>query len=136
MDIHFHDCVSDGSNVMSDEKLFNKRLKNYLIGGLGALALTLSSFILIMNHVVSGLVGGAIILCLAAAQAIVQLYLFLHLGEEKKPYWKNFSFLFTILTVGIIIGGSVWVVSRMNYHMMLTPDQVTQYMQKQSEKGF
>lgn len=121
---------------MSDDKLFKKHLANYIVGGIGALFLTLSAFILVMSHVVNGLVGGIILLCLAAAQAVAQLYLFLHLGEEKKPYWKNFAFLFTILTIFIIVGGSVWVVSRMNYHMMLTPQQVTEYMQKQSEKGF
>lgn len=121
---------------MSEDKLFKKHLVNYIVGGIGALLLTLSAFILVMSHVASGLIGGIILLCLAAAQAVAQLYLFLHLGEEKKPYWKNFSFLFTILTVCIIVGGSIWVVSRMNYHMMLTPQQVMQYMQQQSEKGF
>lgn len=121
---------------MREDTMFRKHLMNYLIGGCSALLLTLSAFILVMNDVISGLIGGIILLCLAAAQAVAQLYLFLHLGEEKKPYWKNFSFLFTILTVCIIVGGSVWVVSRMNYHMMLTPQQVMEYMQNQSEKGF
>lgn len=121
---------------MSDEQLFKKRLNNYIIGGLSALMLTLSSFILVMNHVVSGLIGGIVILCLAVAQAVIQLYQFLHLGEEKKPYWKNLSFLFTLLTVCIVIGGSVWVVSRMNYHMMMTPQQVNQYMKKATKEGF
>ena len=121
---------------MSNEVMFKKRLASYAIGGGSALLLTLSAFVLVMTHAVSGTFGGVIILCFAAAQAIVQLYCFLHLGEEKKPYWKNFSFLFTIITVLIIIGGSVWVVSRMNYHMMMTPTQMNQYMEEQNKEGF
>lgn len=121
---------------MSDTELFKKRIQMYIVGGVGALLLTLTSFVLVMSHAINGLAGGAVILCLAAAQAVIQLYCFLHLGEEKKPYWKNLSFLFTMLTVLIIVGGSVWVVSRMNYHMMLTPEQANHYMEEQNKEGF
>ena len=121
---------------MSDEKLYKKRLQSYIFGGLGALVLTLLSFSLVMSHTAAGFIGGVIVLILAMIQAGVQLFWFLHLGEEKSPRWKSFSFLFTAITVMIIVGGSVWVVSRMNYHMMLTPQQVNQYMEEQNKEGF
>ena len=121
---------------MNDDELFNKRLFNYLVGGVSALLLTVCAFGLVMDKIVSGTVAVIIVLCLAAIQAVVQLYLFLHLGEEKKPRWRSFSFLFTAVTIFIIVGGSVWVVSRMNYHMMMTPEQMSKYMQERSKEGF
>ncbi|HEU0266477.1 MAG TPA: cytochrome o ubiquinol oxidase subunit IV [Candidatus Saccharimonadaceae bacterium] len=120
----------------SGQSLFQKRLINYIVGGVGALLLTLSAFILVMTHVAGGWMMATIILCLAAAQAVTQLYLFLHLGEEKKPYWKNFSLLFTVLTVCIIVGGSLWVMIHLNYNMRLTPAEVNQYMSQQNKEGF
>lgn len=119
-----------------DREQFRKLLVNYIVGGIGALLLTLSAFILVMAHVASGWMMATIILCLAAAQAVTQLYLFLHLGEEKKPYWKNFSLLFTVLTVSIIVGGSLWVMIHLNYNMKLTPTQVNHYMSEQNKEGF
>lgn len=121
---------------MEDARLFRQRFMNYIVGGVSALLLTLSAFMLVMSHVASGWMMAVIILCLAAAQAVTQLYLFLHLGEEKKPYWKNLTLLFTMLTIFIIVGGSLWVMIHLNYNMKLTPTQVNQYMTEQNKEGF
>jgi cytochrome o ubiquinol oxidase operon protein cyoD len=53
------------------------------------------------------------------------------LGRESKPRWKFIFLLFALLVVGIVVGGSLWIMNNLNYHMMLSPQQTTQYLNSQ-----
>jgi cytochrome o ubiquinol oxidase subunit IV len=55
---------------------------------------------------------------LAASQAIFQLVFFLHLGLEAKPRWNVAMFLFMLLVITVVIGGSVWIMHNLNYNVM------------------
>lgn len=122
---------------MMDEHTYKKHLKQYLFGGVLALAITSYAFLVISQHgFPSGMASVTVIMILAVSQAAVQLYLFLHLGEEKKPYWKNFSLLFATVTVLIVVIGSIWIMTHLNYNMRLTPSQQNEYMLNQNKEGF
>jgi len=105
-------------------------LKNYVIG------FTLSAYLLVVNHAVSGKWALAIVVgALALIQFVVQITLFLHLGQEAKPKFKLLVFSFMLLVVIILVGGSIWIMYNLNYRQQLTPSQVNQYLKSQ-DGGF
>lgn len=55
---------------------------------------------------------------LGAIQALIQLVFFLHLGMESKPHWNTITFLFTVLVIILVIGGSLWIMHNLNYNVM------------------
>lgn len=50
--------------------------------------------------------------------ALIQLIFFLHLGLEEKPRWNLLMFVFGALLMVILIGGSLWIMSNLNYNVM------------------
>jgi cytochrome o ubiquinol oxidase operon protein cyoD len=58
------------------------------------------------------------IFALAGAQALVQLVFFFHLGIESKPRWNLMTFLFMVLVILVVFGGSLWIMENLNYAMM------------------
>lgn len=93
-------------------------LSSYMLGFALSIILTLASFWLVM----SGKVGqasatvGLVVLCVI--QLLVQLIFFLHLGTAKSQRENTLAFLFTLLILGIIVAGSLWVLHNMNVLMM------------------
>lgn len=108
----------------------------YVIGFFAALALTGAAFLLAAGETADSGKIAFIIMILAAVQAMVQLYYFLHLGDETGPRWKTFSFLFSLLIMVIIVVGSLWIMFNLNYNMGMTPEQMDSYMLEQNKKGF
>lgn len=111
-------------------------LTRYTIGFVLSLLLTFIVYVLAVG------VGGGFwmivgISLLAVVQMIVQLVYFLHLGEEAKPRQKLISYMVMIVTVLIIVFGSLWIMKNMNYNMMhLTPAQKDDYMMGRNEMAF
>jgi cytochrome o ubiquinol oxidase operon protein cyoD len=87
--------------------------------------LTLGAYILVLQHVNGHhlflthrfLIG--VILLFAMLQLIVQLVFFLHLGREKKPRWNLQVLMFAALVVTILVAGSIWIMSNLDYNMQL-----------------
>lgn len=74
---------------------------------------------------------------LALVQMIVQLVFFLHLGDEAKPRYKTISFVFMGGIMFIIVAGSLWIMANLDYNMMhMSPQEKTDYMMTQHDKGF
>lgn len=92
----------------------------YVIGFVLSLLLTLSSYFLVTYQWLRGwnLIGT--IALLGVIQMIVQLFFFLHIGEEKKPRWNLLSFLFMALVVVILVCGSLWIMYHLNTRVMPT----------------
>lgn len=111
-------------------------LKRYTIGFVLSLLLTFAAYFDVRLHpnmntllVVLGV--------LAVTQMAVQLVFFLHLGEEVRPRYRLASFGFMLLILVVVVTGSLWVMSHLNNNMMhMTPDQKTNYMTTQYNKGF
>jgi cytochrome o ubiquinol oxidase operon protein cyoD len=109
---------------------------SYVIGFVLAVTLTLLAYFIVVNHLASGFTLIAILLGLAAVQLLVQLVFFLHLGRDKNSRWNVASFYFMLLVLVIFVGGSLWIMSNLNYNMMMTPEEMNKYMLDQSMRGF
>ena len=95
----------------------------YLWGFVLSLALTISAYWLATQHLTTnhswppdGLLLGALI-GIALAQLLAQLALFLHVGEEAKPRWRLMVGLFAAMVVVVLVIGSLWIMSNLDYHM-------------------
>lgn len=83
-----------------------------------SLTLVLSSYFIVVQELVTGWSLVVTISLLAVAQAILQIFLFLHIGLESKPRWKLMIFLFLVLVIVILVGGSMWIMQNLNYNLM------------------
>lgn len=111
MDIHLYDCISTGGNIMS-------KLKSYTIGFILSLLLTLIPYFAVTEKLWSGTALYAILAACAIAQVFVQLVFFLHLNHEKRPHWQRMAFGFMTVVVIIVVFGSLWIMTNLDYHMM------------------
>jgi len=103
----------------------------YVVGFVLSLALTLMAFYLVDREAMSRNLLVGFISTLAIAQFVVQLYFFLHLGQEAKPRLKQLTFWFMLSTVLIVVIGSLWIMANLNYNMM-SPEQTKQYIDDQN----
>jgi len=46
------------------------------------------------------------------------LIFFLHLGIESKPRWNLLVFYFMVVVLAILLYGSFWIMSNLDYRMM------------------
>jgi cytochrome o ubiquinol oxidase subunit IV len=91
-------------------------LKSYLIGFLLAIALTLVPFGLVMSHASIG--APLIIAVFALAQIVVHVVYFLHVDRSEEQRWNLMALLFTAIVLGIILGGSIWIMHNLYVNMM------------------
>jgi cytochrome o ubiquinol oxidase operon protein cyoD len=107
-------------------------LQLYITGFILSLILTLAAYFSVINHWLTGNSLLIVIFALAFLQLIVQLFFFLHMSKEEKPYWNFQFFITTIGVILIIIVGSIWIMKNLNSHM--TTKQMEHYVQ--SQDGF
>lgn len=74
-----------------------------------------------------------LLLCLvgfAGVQLLVQLFCFLHIGEEGRPRWRLTTLLFTVVVVAILVAGSLWIMNSLTYrmHTPMTSDQMDSHL--------
>ena len=111
--------------------------KSYIIGYFGSLVFTLSAFYVVWRHIASNhqefvlhstLV--AILVFLALVQLVWQMIFFLHLGKESKPRWNIMAAIFAGLVVLIVVFGSLWIISNLEYShdRELTPNEIDSYI--------
>jgi cytochrome o ubiquinol oxidase operon protein cyoD len=105
-------------SLQETKKEWHGTLKSYLIGFVASLLLTAISFSLVVTKFLSGNVLIYTLIGLALVQAIVQLLLFLHVGQEDKPRWETISFCFMVMCVLIIVIGSLWIMSDLDERVM------------------
>ncbi len=119
----------------SPSKVYRPTMETYVAGFVLSLVFTLVAYLLVRDHLKNNhlhpsdtamMISLAV---LALSQLLVQLRFFLHLGRETKPRWNLLVFFFMLLTVFIIVGGSLWIMHNLSYRMM--PDQINQYLKEQ-----
>ncbi len=93
-------------------------VKSYLTGFVLAAILTVIPFWVVMDGSLSSFATGAVVVVAGILQLLVHLVFFLHLDRSSAARWNVNAGMFTVLVIGIIIGGSLWVMWNMNYHMM------------------
>ena len=93
--------------------------RGYLTGFVLAVILTVIPFWLVMGEVLE---NATITALLVFACAILQIFghviYFLHLDTRAEGGWSLISFMFTIVIVGILISGSVWIMYHLNTNLM------------------
>lgn len=93
-------------------------VKSYLTGFVLAAILTVIPFWVVMDGSLSSFATGVVVVVAGILQLLVHLVFFLHLDRSSAARWNVNAGMFTLLVIGIIIGGSLWVMWNMNYHMM------------------
>ncbi|ALE03379.1 cytochrome o ubiquinol oxidase subunit IV [Bartonella ancashensis] len=94
---------------------------SYLIGFILAVFFTLGSFIPVMYGMLEGWTVSTKVIYLigmALIQIVVQVVFFLHLNSGPDAQWNFVALWFTAMCVSIIIGGTWWAISHLNYNMM------------------
>ncbi len=90
--------------------------KQYVVGFLLAIALTVVPFALVMTHSAAGtplLIAG-----FATAQIVVHVLYFLHVNGSEAQRWNLTALIYTAIVVGIILGGSIWIMHHLYLNMM------------------
>ena len=90
--------------------------KSYFTGFLLAIALTIVPFGLVMSH--SSVGTPLIIAVFALAQIGVHIVYFLHVNRSEEQRWNLMALVFTAIVVGIILGGSIWIMHNLYVNMM------------------
>ena len=123
---------------MNHTRTFAQWVTLYVFGfGVSLLLSVISYLVITMNGLGdnSSLVAAAL-LGLATAQLIVQLICFLHLGTNPRSIFKTHTFIFTFVTMLIVVIGSLWIMKNLDYRMDISPESVNEYMFEQNKKGF
>ena len=110
--------MSTELGLKETQKEWHGSLKSYIIGFILCLILTSTSFLLVTLKVLNGYTLVYTLIGLGIGQAIVQMLLFLHVGQEAKPRWETISFCFMLLCVLILVIGSLWVMHDLDKRMM------------------
>lgn len=111
----------------------SSHFRQYLLGFVLSILLTLASFGVIMAKPALGLssttlLASIVVLCIA--QLVVQLVFFLHLGTGAEQRSHTGIFLCTGGLIAVIVGLSLWVMHNANVNMMPTQISVERAMSK------
>ena len=93
-------------------------LKSYLTGFALSLILTAIPFALVMRGTWSPSATLAGIFGAGLVQILVHLHYFLHLDTSSAARWNMLVLIFTLLIMILFVGGTIWIMSILNYRMM------------------
>jgi len=91
---------------------------SYFIGFVISVILTVAAFAIVMMHSMSpsGTIGA--IAVLAAIQMVVHLVFFLHLSTSSETRWNLMAFIFTAVSVVILVIGTLFIMHDTSINMM------------------
>lgn len=116
---------------------YGRAISRYAIGFIGSAVFTVVTYLAVKDMWVNDAVQlGGLVMAFALGQLIVQLFTFLHLGIDKKPYWKSIGFLFSVIMLVIVVIASIWIMRNLDYNMNMPADAMNDYMIEQNKKGF
>ena len=92
--------------------------KPLYLGFVVSLILIAAAYRVVTHYHLSHWVLVLSVFSMGALQAILQLIFFLHLGLGKKPHWNLITFFFMVLVVVVVVGGSLWIMSNLEYNLM------------------
>ena len=122
---------------MEQKKSVDVTYRNYFIGFGASLDTTFVAYFAVTEQWFDGTNLLLFLGSLALTQMLVQLYFFLHLGEEIKPRLRAWAFVFMTIILLIVVGGSLWIMTHLNHNMMqMSPSEKDTYMTTQKDKGF
>jgi cytochrome o ubiquinol oxidase operon protein cyoD len=113
---HGHDALH--GHTHGDEPGVHYSLKDYTIGFALAVILTVIPFWLVMGNILDPGMTRFVIMGFAAVQLVVHMVYFLHMNSKSEGGWNMMALLLTIVLLGIVLSGSIWVMYHMNVNMM------------------
>jgi cytochrome o ubiquinol oxidase operon protein cyoD len=114
-----HTHTADHGHHGHEEHSNHGSLKSYAIGFVLSVILTAIPFWLVMGKVFDKSSSTAfVILGFAAVQIVVHMIYFLHMNTKVEGGWSMLALVFTVMVVGIMLSGSIWVMYHMNTNMM------------------
>ncbi|NIE83424.1 MULTISPECIES: cytochrome o ubiquinol oxidase subunit IV [unclassified Burkholderia] len=94
-------------------------VSSYLVGFVLSVILTAASFGVVLGGWFASTTTMVLALAvLAAVQIVVHLIFFLHMNTSSGQRWNLTAFVYTVLTVGIVIVGSLWIMHNVSMNMM------------------
>ncbi|GAA0535568.1 cytochrome o ubiquinol oxidase operon protein cyoD [Rhizomicrobium palustre] len=91
---------------------------SYVIGFVLSVILTAIPFALVMNHMLPAQTAILAVVAIGVVQILVHLFFFLHMNTSSGQVWNNTAFIFTVVVVGILVVGSLWIMYHLNMNMM------------------
>ncbi len=104
-------------------------IRHYLTGLGLAVLLTAASFYVVYTNLIWAPAIPMALVVLAVAQIGIHLVFFLHITTDPDNTNNVLALAFGILIVVLVIGGSLWIMDRLNQRMM--PANMNQIMQMQ-----
>lgn len=101
-------------------------MRDYAIGFIASIILTAIPFWLVMARPFDAGITAALIMGFAVVQIVVHMVYFLHMTPKAEDGWSMTTLVFTIIVVGIMLAGSLWVMHHLNTNMMPMPHDVRQ----------
>ena len=92
-------------------------LRSYATGFILSVVLTAIPFWLVMHEELSRPATLVAIFAAASIQILVHLYYFLHLNTSSRLRWNLLALVFAVLIMVLIIGGTVWIMANLRYHL-------------------
>ena len=92
-------------------------LRAYTTGFVLSVVLTAIPFWLVMHGELSRSATLFAIFAAACLQIMVHLYYFLHLNTSSRLRWNLLALVFAVLIMVLIIGGTVWIMANLRYHL-------------------
>ncbi|OGT52196.1 MAG: cytochrome o ubiquinol oxidase subunit IV [Gammaproteobacteria bacterium RIFCSPHIGHO2_12_FULL_42_13] len=110
--------MSNHHKINEPHGIGQKTLRSYLIGFILSITLTLMSFSLIEVRFITSTYLYISLAALAITQLLVQSICFLGLNYRPESRYNLLSFLFTILIIVILTGGTLWIMFNLDYNMV------------------
>lgn len=96
----------------------SKTLSAYLIGYILCLILTIMAFGIIALNIFDIKMTYILLATLAISQLVIQSICFLRLNTSKQGLWNLLPFIFMLMVIIFLVGGSLWIMYNLNYNML------------------
>lgn len=116
---HSHTAADHAQDHAHDDGHDHGSVRGYVTGFVLSVVLTAIPFGLVMAGGFGGPVVTALtVMAFAVVQIVVHMIYFLHMNGRSDEGWTLLSAIFTVVVVGIMLSGSLWVMYHMNTNMM------------------
>lgn len=107
--------------INKDVSIFGKgSLRTYVIGYGLSIVLSVIPFIIVMNNLLTRSEIIITIVVFAIVQVIVHIICFLHLKPTSNQAWNWLAFIYTLILLIALVGGSAWIIYQLNFNMIMT----------------
>lgn len=124
------------SRITKADNQYQRGLLRYALGFGVALVIVYVMYFATVERWLEATALLALLIVLATIQFGLQMVVFLHALDERRPRWTLWSIVYSFAMMLIIVVASLWIMHNMNYNMHMSPEQMTEFMEEQNKKGF